>query len=58
MEEMLVFSWREDQLLSTISVGIALSNDKIQNIDELMCIADEALYRAKDSGGNCIVLGK
>ena len=58
MAEKLVLPWMEHQLQATISVGIALSTDKIKSIDELMRIADEALYRAKDSGGNCVMLGK
>ena len=55
--EELTVSWQGHSLRSTISIGLALSNDAVHNGEELMRIADEALYRAKNSGGNSSVLG-
>jgi diguanylate cyclase (GGDEF)-like protein len=56
IEELTVF-WQGHSLRSTISIGLALSNDAVRNGEELMRIADDALYRAKNSGGNSSVLG-
>ena len=55
--EELTVSWQGHSLRSTISIGLALSNEAVRNGEELMRIADEALYRAKNSGGNSSVLG-
>ena len=55
--EELTVSWQGHSLRSTISIGLALSNEAVRNGEELMRIADEALYRAKNSGGNSGVLG-
>ncbi len=55
--EELTVSWQGHSLHSTISIGLALSNDAVRNGEELMRIADDALYRAKNSGGNSSVLG-
>jgi diguanylate cyclase (GGDEF)-like protein len=38
-----------------ISVGIALSPDDADDIDGLLKVADEAMYRAKRRGGNLLV---
>ena len=39
----------------TLSVGIASIPDDTTNMDELMKLADEALYRAKHEGKNRII---
>jgi diguanylate cyclase (GGDEF)-like protein len=39
-----------------ISIGISLSPDHSTNVDELMRMADEALYLSKNSGRNCYTL--
>ena len=39
-----------------ISIGISLSPDHSTNVDELMRMADEALYLSKHSGRNCYTL--
>jgi diguanylate cyclase (GGDEF)-like protein len=49
--------WQAQQLRSTVSVGLALSNANTRSSDDLMRIADGALYRAKGTGGNCVVFG-
>lgn len=41
----------------TASLGISILNDKIQNLDELILRADEALYKAKNSGRNNTQIG-
>ena len=48
--------WGNHKLCSTVSIGIALSNDELRNSSDLMRIADEALYRAKNDGGNCVIV--
>lgn len=40
----------------TMSMGIALFQNKTENIDELVLSADEALYKAKESGRNQFVI--
>ena len=41
-----------------ISVGIALSPDHAEDIDELRRMADEAMYRAKRSGGSVLAFAQ
>lgn len=38
----------------TISIGVAELSDEIESPDELVRIADEALYRAKEAGRNTV----
>ena len=48
-----------DQVLSkliTVSVGVAAISDAMSNIDGLRRNADAAMYRAKHSGRNCVVV--
>jgi two-component system cell cycle response regulator len=40
----------------TISIGVAQLNDRIDRLDRLLSLADEALYRAKESGRNKVVV--
>lgn len=40
----------------TISIGVALFDGSDGSIEELMKRADQAMYRAKQSGRNCVVL--
>jgi len=39
---------------SSISIGVASISDKINNFEELIKIADEALYISKKDGKNCV----
>jgi len=39
---------------SSISVGVACINDEIDNFEQLIKKADEALYISKDDGKNCV----
>jgi Diguanylate cyclase, GGDEF domain len=38
----------------TVSVGVALSNDPTTDLGGLLEAADQALYRAKEAGRNCV----
>ena len=38
----------------TVSIGLSSVNDNVRDIDHLMQRADKALYKAKNSGKNCI----
>lgn len=38
----------------TVSVGVAFSYNADKNLDKLLAEADEALYKAKNSGRNCV----
>ena len=41
----------------TISQGIATTQDHTDDIDELVVIADRALYRAKEKGRDQVAVG-
>lgn len=45
---------KEAALRVTVSIGYAISGDKIQTSEELFKVADDALYNAKKSGRNLI----
>jgi diguanylate cyclase (GGDEF)-like protein len=42
----------EGELLPTVSVGVTLGLDSKTEVEDLLLIADEALYRAKANGRN------
>jgi diguanylate cyclase (GGDEF)-like protein len=42
----------ESELLPTVSIGITLGLDSKAEVEDLLLIADEALYRAKANGRN------
>jgi diguanylate cyclase (GGDEF)-like protein len=51
-----VFLWKGDRMLVTVSVGMAsFELDKCDSPTELIAVADERLYRAKDAGRNRVV---
>ena len=41
----------------TVSMGVALRSDSMENICDMLKVADEALYLAKGRGRNCVVMG-
>lgn len=43
-------------LTITLSVGVAVCEPKDQSIDQMIRVADEALYRAKGAGRNCVAV--
>jgi diguanylate cyclase (GGDEF)-like protein len=42
------------ELSVTLSIGISSLNQNIQDKEQLIKLADEALYRSKESGRNCV----
>jgi diguanylate cyclase (GGDEF)-like protein len=44
----------EHALSVTVSVGVAIADDSGLDLDALLKEADQALYRAKGAGGNCV----
>jgi diguanylate cyclase (GGDEF)-like protein len=44
----------EHRLSVTVSVGVAIADDSGLDLDAFLKEADQALYRAKSAGGNCI----
>ena len=48
---------RSDPIPSTISIGVALLDDSMTGIADLMNVADHALYEAKSGGRNRVVCG-
>jgi diguanylate cyclase (GGDEF)-like protein len=47
-------SFQNINLFPTISIGVAEFTRTQANFEELMRIADDALYRAKAAGKNCV----
>lgn len=45
-----------DHINVTASFGVATTGPNREGVDALMAAADEALYKAKNSGRNCVVL--
>ena len=51
------FEFEENQDYSvTISVGISCYSQEVNDAKSLYALADQALYRAKDTGKNCVVV--
>ncbi len=48
------FRWKDIVVNPTISIGIAALSSSIKNHEDLLRLADEALYRAKELGRNAI----
>ena len=52
----MIVPFEEFRLQATLSIGIAIYPDHGRSPDELICCADQALYRAKTEGRNRVVL--
>jgi diguanylate cyclase (GGDEF)-like protein len=52
-----VFTYHETQLKITVSGGVAEAHPEAASVDALLESADKALYRAKETGRNKIVVG-
>lgn len=50
-----VFEERDVKLNITVSIGLAIRQRGVGNVETLLSQADKALYRAKESGRNCVV---
>jgi diguanylate cyclase (GGDEF)-like protein/hemerythrin-like metal-binding protein len=48
------FAWRDGSIEMTVSIGVAQRQAATADIDSLIGNADEALYKAKQSGRNCV----
>ena len=53
-----VFEYEKDVLRCTISLGIAARAENADDVDSLMKRADNEMYRAKNSGRNCVCISK
>jgi diguanylate cyclase (GGDEF)-like protein len=56
--EVTPFRWLGQEHRLTISCGVAAYPEPIRSVDNLMPVADAALYEAKHSGRNRVVAGK
>ncbi len=45
-------------LFFTVSIGLAAYHEDVGGVDELLLLADKALYEAKEGGRNCVVAQK
>lgn len=53
---LLSIPYQEEQTLHfTVSIGVAMLDSQIANLDELYIQADIKLYKAKEAGRNCVV---
>jgi two-component system cell cycle response regulator len=48
------FKLKGQRLEPKISIGVAEVNSEVESAEELVRLADEALYRAKEAGRNCV----
>ena len=48
------YEWQEHEIELSVSIGIALFPEQGEDITQLLAAADEAMYKAKKRGKNCI----
>ncbi|MEX1199809.1 MAG: diguanylate cyclase [Methylophaga sp.] len=48
------FYWQNHSIEMSASIGVALFPEQGDNAEQLVTAADNAMYRAKDSGKNCV----
>lgn len=51
-DEPFVISGSEEPITVTVSIGLAITGDRLRSSTKLLVSADEALYRAKENGRN------
>ena len=49
------FTWGNERYGITISLGVAEYGEGAETLETLVGLADDALYRAKREGRNCVV---
>lgn len=54
--ENLCIPWQGQEFSTTVSIGLAVGNNQMRNVDDLIRVADEALYCAKGVGRNHVTL--
>ena len=55
----LSFAGHKSNFSVTTSCGVAeLDRDSMENIDQLISVADQALYQAKNGGRNKTIIGR
>lgn len=52
------FVWEEHEIKLTISIGVCIWNRSLKTKEEMIRVADEALYKAKSNGRNQVVMGE
>ncbi|SMF34732.1 PAS domain S-box-containing protein/diguanylate cyclase (GGDEF) domain-containing protein [Alteromonadaceae bacterium Bs31] len=52
------FQWEGHSFRQSISVGIALTSQKIRSFTDIFAAADVACFQAKNNGRNCVVVHK
>ena len=52
-----VFKVGDNEVKITLSIGVAQFTPKYNTFNEMMRVSDKALYKAKNKGRNCVVLG-
>lgn len=48
------YYWKEQAVDMSASIGVAMYPDQGENAEQLITAADNAMYRAKNSGKNCV----
>lgn len=52
------FSWeKKEPFQITCSIGVYQVHSEVRDVDEIFEVVDAALYKAKHSGRNCVVMG-
>lgn len=52
----LAMTWQQEVISFTVSIGVAVATTSTADFDELVTMADTALYRAKNAGRNRVAL--
>ena len=52
------FIWEKHEIRLTISIGVCIYSSRIKTKEEMIQVADDALYQAKSEGRNRVVIGE